>query len=221
MTDYYQLLNLQPTATTSEIKTAYAHKRAKLSTSEAETEEQIAEQLSALDEAYAMLNDPNRRAAYDRSLHADSQAKALAIAEQPSAIVAPHAPPVPIVQQACPHCGALNPIQATMCSECGEQVSRPCPNCGQPVILGQTVCTRCDTFVPEYDKRRFAEAVSTEQRVQQERRASEARVAALEVVHRANARWGALFWLVVVALCIGLTVLAVFLSNYFAQNYQW
>ena len=221
MTDYYRILNLQPTATPLEIKAAYARERAELLAIGEGDDERIAEQLSALEHAYVILSDPNQRTAYDRSLRAGSQVKDLILVEQPAAIIAPQAPPVPVVQQACPHpkCGALNPIQATMCGQCGKQISHPCPKCGQPVVLGQTVCARCNTIIREYNERRLAKALVTEKRVDQERRVSESRVVALEAIHRANAKWGVLFWLVVTALCIGLTVAAVFLYNYFTLTY--
>jgi len=117
----------------------------------------------------------------------------------------------------CPHCGASNPEQATTCGRCGGQMSRSCPVCGQPVLLGQTACVRCGTFVPEYDQRRFAEGVATEQRVQHERIESDARAEVVGEVYQATAKRGAVFLtLMVVFLCI-LAVLAVNVFSRFAQ----
>ncbi len=215
MAELYKTLNLLPTARPEEIRAAHARERERLLADNATDREEIAEQLLAVDEAYATLSDPNRRAAYDRSLGIGSAGGALVLATQPTAVVAPQAPPAPIVQQACPQCGALNPIQATMCSECGKQVSRPCPTCGRPVVLGQTVCSRCNTFIPEYDQRRFAEGVAAEQRVQQVRIESDVRVQSLEATHRVQAVQGVIFWLVVLGLCIGLMALAGYVFYYF------
>jgi hypothetical protein len=47
-----------------------------------------------------------------------------------------------------------------------------------------------------------------EQRAQQERMESDARVAALEATHRKRAIHGAIFWIVALGLCLGLTALA-------------
>jgi ribosomal protein L40E len=209
MADPYQILNLHLTATPAEVQAAYARERAKLLADSPPGEEQTAQQLQAVDDAYATLIEPTRRAAYDQSA---SNKLALATTSQPNAIVIPSSSPNPILQQACPHCGALNPIQATMCLQCGQQVSRPCPNCSYSVLLNQTVCPRCNTFIPEYDQRRFAEGISVERKTQQERIESEIRVQTLEEGHRVRAGQGAIFWLVVFGLCIGITVL-LFLSR--------
>ncbi len=220
MADLYQTLGVLPTAMPDEITTAYARERARLIAQEAAAEAGnpgAAGQLQALDEAYATLSDASRRAAYDRSAGGGSSPGALIVSTQPNAIVVPQTP-VPVVQQACPHCGALNPVQATMCSQCGQQVSRSCPNCGQPVLLNQTVCPRCNTVLKEYDLRRYAEAVVVEKYVNEDRSASEARVQAAEAVHRVRAVQGMFFWLVVCGTCVGLMVLAVLAFNYFLQR---
>ncbi len=218
MTNYYQILNLQPTATTTEIKAAYNRERARfLSNDEIDSEEQVAVQLKAMEEAYATLVDPNQRTTYDRSLGPDISTRSLVVADQPTSIVLPETPSAPIVQQPCPHCGELNPTQATMCGKCGGQLSRPCSQCGQAVLLGQTVCVRCNTIVPEYDQRRFAEAVVTEKRTGEERGASEIRVETLETTHTVNRKSGIIFWLVVFGLCIGLTMIAILTYGLFEQ----
>ena len=212
MADLYQTLNVPSTATTAEIQSAYHRERARIMADEPAGEAPTADRLATLDEAYATLTDATRRMAYDRSVGDNAIGTALVAASSPAAIVVPQTPAAPVLQQPCPHCGALNPLQATMCLQCGQQVSRPCPNCGQPVVLSQTVCARCNTFIPEYDQRRFGEAIKVEQQTQQVRQESEIRVEALEAGHQVRAQQGAIFWLIVTGLCIGVTVLFVILN---------
>lgn len=123
---------------------------------------------------------------------------------------APMTPPLPTTTRACPHCAAPNPAQATNCVTCGQQMTRPCPNCGLPLLLAEQACSRCHTPVTEYDHRRFVEAIAIEGRVQQERRESDARVEALEGAHLTRARFGVVFWLVVLAALGGVIAAALY-----------
>lgn len=215
MTDLYRVLNLLPTATADDIRAGYARERARI-IAEIEDPGDAAQQLATLDESYATLSEAGRRAAHDRS-RAPEESGALIPIPQPAPIVTPQVLAAPIVQQPCPHCEALNPVQATMCSQCGKQISRPCPVCAQPVILGRTVCTRCNTFIPEYDQRRFAEGLVTAQRVQNERVESDAKAEIIGEAYQSAARRGAIFWtILLLALCI-VAALAVIVFNYTAQ----
>jgi ribosomal protein L40E len=214
MANYYELLNLQPTATVAEIKEAYLRERARLAGESDDNKPQ--EQLKELDTAYAVLVDPNQRAAYDRTLNIGAQSQALVLTQTPlpATVVTPQ---VPTPQQACPHCGALNPIKATICAECGKQISRPCPQCGQQVIMGQTVCSRCNTFIPEYDQQRFADAIATEQQVQQERREAQSRYDTMLAADHARINFGIIFWGVALFLCMALMLFAVVLMYNWAR----
>lgn len=209
MANYYETLNLHPTATPAEIKEAYLRERARV-TSETNDENQAQQQLKDLDDAYAVLVDPTQRMAYDRTLNIGTLNQALVLSQSPlpATIITPQ---VPIPQQACPHCGALNPIKATMCLTCGKQISRPCPNCGQQILLNQTVCPRCNTFIIEYDKQRFADAKATEQQVTEVRQEAQVRYDAMLDADRARISFGMVFWVVAFLLCFGLTLLGVIL----------
>lgn len=212
-TDYYALLGLTPTAMPQDIQSAYTRRRAELQALALQSDAQAPKQLRLLDEAFAVLSDPNRRAAYDRARRSSTDS-ALVLAAQPRSVVAPDAP-VPLLAQKCPHCGALNPIQLTVCQECGQQVSRPCPQCGQAVLLNQKVCSRCNTAIEEYDKHRFAEATQIEQQVRQERLEGESRNRALEALNTLLSRQAVVFWLAVLAACIALTAVAWFVAYLF------
>jgi len=219
MENFYRELELLPTATSDEIKEAYSRLRAKLIGSEME-EVELSLKIIELEKAYSTLSDANERARYDRLLAAQSHSTAattLAVLEHPATIIRSESP-APQVQQPCPYCGAPNPIQASMCSLCGQQITRPCPNCGQAVLLSQSVCSRCNTFLPEYDQRRLAQAIIVEQKTQNERMTSESKVQALEAGHRVRAIRGVFFWLLVGFACIVLTVTPILIFNYVMNN---
>lgn len=215
MGNLYQELELLPTATSDEIKEAFSRQRAKLISSGMD-ESALSSKLTELEKAYSTLSDPNERSSYDRSLVAmanSTSSSALTVLEKPATILRSEAP-TPQVHQPCPYCGAPNPIQASMCGQCGQQITRPCPSCGQAVLLTQSVCARCNTFLPEYDQRRLAQAIIAEQKTQNERLASEARVQTLEAGHRVRAARGVLFWLLVSLACIALTTIPILIFNY-------
>ena len=219
MGNLYLVLDILPTASPEEIKEAYSRSRAKLMASDfSETDVNI--KLTALDNAYAILIDPSERTNHDRSIGSTinpSNTAALTLVERSGTILRPE-PPVPVIQQSCPYCGSPNPIQASMCIQCGQQISRSCPNCGQSVLLTLPVCPRCNTFLPEYDQRRITQAIVSEQKTMAERRQSEAKVQALEAGHRVRAMQGILFWIFAVLACIALVIIPIVVFNYVMNN---
>jgi hypothetical protein len=214
MDNFYRRLEVLPTATPDEIKEAYSRLRAKLTAIEMDNAE-LTSKISDLEDAYAILSNSSERANYDRSLSASNSNSqtSLTVLDQPSTILRPEVA-TPLVQQPCPYCGVPNPIQATMCKQCGQQISRPCPNCGHIVQLGQSVCPRCNTFLSEYDQRRLTQALIVEHKIQIERLDSESKVQALEAGHRVRAAQGGIFWIIVGLGCIILSVVPFLLVNY-------
>lgn len=223
MKDYYAYLEIPETATAEQIEAVYHRKRTRLQFAELDEEVRRA-QLQQLDEAYAVLQDKVRPTKAEPAkelepIQDDVESKAIA-PQGANLSLAPLQPQQTRPQRRCPYCQALNPAQATMCLNCGEQISRPCPACGQMIALDEKICPRCDTIIPEYDQRRFVEAETIQKRVEDERRASKVRVDALEAIHRINARLGVIFWLIVMVLCVGLTVATSLLYTYFSQVYR-
>jgi curved DNA-binding protein CbpA len=102
---YYELLDLAPTATIEEIKRAFRLQIARYHPDKVqhlgkEFQDMAAERAAELTEAYRILSDAGRRAAYDQSLStagADSPAKAAAspAAHRPADVAAPVSPPPP------------------------------------------------------------------------------------------------------------------------------
>ncbi|GEM_PF-2085672 len=220
MKTHYELLNLPSTATVDEILAAYTRERARC-IADGGDDSTIEATLQSLDEAYAILSDPGQRVAYDRSLQTSAAIRSLALPGQPIPTDLPATIPAPlsapVVQHKCLRCGAFNPVQATICRKCGNQVSRPCPHCSQTIALDQTVCPRCATYVPEYDQRRFAQGLAVERQINEERRMTDARTVAADQVYRSRVRLGLVFWSVVGMLCFALAILTVLVSNYLSQ----
>ena len=213
--NYYVRLGVLPTSTAQEIMTAYTQKRAEWAALAEQGDEQAPRQLRLLDDAYATLADPNRRAAYDRPLRGPDASNALILARKPASVVVPDTPAAPSLVQTCPHCGALNPIQLTFCQECGQQISRSCPQCGQPVRLDDAICSRCNAPVKEYDQRRFAQATQVEQQVEHVRRESESRNRVLEAFNAVLRRQAVIFWVAALVACVGLSAIAWFVAYLF------
>ena len=219
MENLYHVLGVLPTASLEEIKEAYLRVRAELATSGLDASE-VLTKTKSLESAFAVLSDSGERANHDRSMTESansSSSTALTLLERPGTILRPAAP-TPQGQQICPYCGAPNPIQASVCLQCEQQMTRPCPNCGQAVMLTQSVCSRCNAFLPEYDQKRLAEALVAEQKTQSVRLKSEAKVQALEAHHRVRAVQGVFFWALVGLGCVSLTVIPILIYNYILSS---
>lgn len=215
--DFYTLLNVPPTAAAEEITAAYQHTRARhiAQVGDAPTSD---ETLRQLDEAYQTLGDPRRRALYDQQ-HGISANVAYPLATTQLSSAAPNtalalhgletiAAPT-TGARSCPHCGKLNPAQATRCQQCGKQVSRPCPQCGTAVGISEMVCPRCQTMVSEYDQRRLAEAYAVNsdeppkrKDVMVERKEADVRHQVAVQVDANRTHNARIFWFVVLGLCI-------------------
>lgn len=206
MSDYYERLKLSTLATGEEITQAYLRERARLQAAADPSQVEVQEQFLALEEAYATLSDPDQRNAYDHRFIARRDEDALALS-RPQPIQAPSHLQAPEVQQPCPSCGALNPIQATICATCNQHISIPCPNCGRPVMVGQQLCARCGTVLPEYLQRRAIEAQVTGEETRHRRIERDSQTQAMEQTHRVNAVQGVIFWLIVFAVVAVLVVI--------------
>jgi hypothetical protein len=217
MENHYHILGITPTATSAEVQDAYTRKRAELLAARDDDSPETLEALAKLDQAYIVLNNPSERTAYDRASGIDRSPSSLVIANQPDAIVKAQETLPPQVQQPCPHCGALNPVQATFCIKCDAQISRPCPNCGVSVVLSQGVCPRCNIVIPEYQTRQMTQGMVVEEQVKEERIEAAAETKRLNAIFNREIQFGCVFWIVVVAIFVGLCGLA-FLAFYFGLN---
>lgn len=119
-------------------------------------------------------------------------------------------------QRLCLGCGAVNPVQASICINCGRQISRSCPKCGFLIDLEQIICPRCGITVREYDQRRFAEGTMSIESIQKERDENFVRVKNLEAGHNTRAGLGVVFWVVVIIVSLFLCILATFAYQYYS-----
>jgi hypothetical protein len=202
MTDPSIILGIEPGATADQIREAYNKKRAELSAMEG-TDGSVPTQIQALDDAFAHMIEGTKLAlapTYPPKPPVDS------ILFMVNGLDAPiQESSENILYHPCPYCGNQNPVQSAICTACGKQISRPCPNCGKQIFLGQTVCPRCNTVIREHDQSRLADALNTQQRVQDERLENSVRVDAQEKAHLKRAGFGCLLWLGI-ALAIMLVV---------------
>ena len=118
----------------------------------------------------------------------------------------------------CLFCGGINPKEAKICLACGRHIARSCPKCGKILRIDEGVCSRCKTILREYDQTRLIDSEHLKEVKEAERGESQIRVDALEEHHRQRAVFGFVFWLVVIAVFIGLCFLTVFLVTKFGLN---
>ena len=69
-TDYYEILSIERTASDGEIKTAYRKLAMQFHPDRNPNNPQAEEKFKECSEAYQVLSDPDKRAAYDRYGHA-------------------------------------------------------------------------------------------------------------------------------------------------------
>jgi molecular chaperone DnaJ len=73
MKDYYKILGVKPSATGAEIKTAYRALAFKYHPDKNPGDKAAEEKFKQIGQAYEVLSDPDKRAAYDRYGHAAFQ----------------------------------------------------------------------------------------------------------------------------------------------------
>jgi len=213
---HYEQLGVSPAATQQEIAAAYARHQAEWQALVERGDPDALARLRAIDEAYAALADPARRVAYDRTLDNQRAHSSTSLVPSSAQVLVPGSPPAPAPAYACPHCGALNPIQLAVCQACGQQVTRPCPSCRTPVPLAEAICSRCNTAIDDYNRRRFEEAMHSTRQIEKERQATTSRVQGQEALNRMWGRQAIVFWATVALGCAALTALAWFVIYFFS-----
>jgi predicted nucleic acid-binding Zn ribbon protein len=202
MPDPYVVLGVARDASLVDIEAAYVRARSR-ALADAGSDQRVAEpRLAELDSAWTELNaQPALKATAPVTIKS-AHRQLVPVAGQPLA------PPSPVARptRECPYCNLPNPPQVSTCGQCGQQIMRECPACGNPVGIAERVCSRCEVAILDHDQRRFAEALSVQHTVQDERNASDTRVRVLEAGHLARAWQGVLFWIVVGMLVLGAIV---------------
>jgi len=125
----------------------------------------------------------------------------------------------PLLSAICPQCGGLIPEGAVVCDLCQTQIARPCPSCGNIIRLDARVCKRCGTPIQEFDRKRFANALATEQRINQERVEEEINNKEIEAGNSRFIARGVLIWSIIVMIIIGFCVIAFLLLRNMLLSY--
>lgn len=208
MTDYYILLGISEGASPDQIKDAFDKKKAELIAS-IDDQQKLEMALLELEEAYAGITK-------NRSL-------ALTHFETPQKVINPllsmvdevnsptHNEPSQFTTISCVYCGAKNLKEALICGSCGRHISIPCPKCGKVLSIEEKICPRCKTILREFNESRIYESTHVKEVMDTERKENQIRVEALEEHHKKKAVYGLVFWLVVVAVFVGLCLFVVFL----------
>jgi hypothetical protein len=200
MSDPYSILGVAADASTTELEAGYIRARARALAAAGGDQEAAQEDLAALDRAWAELTD---RHAPEISAPVTVKGAHLKLATVDAQSLAPQLLPDGRPARLCPYCGLANPVQVSTCGQCHQQIMRECPACGYPIGIAERVCARCETAIVEHDQRHFAQALSVQRQVQDERGASDTRVRVLEAGHLARAWQGVLFYIVVALLIVG------------------
>lgn len=169
MSNYYEILKVQPTAAPSEIETAvesqYNQWRRLVTHHDPKIVEEANRSLRLLEQIRSTLTDSVRRAAYDEGIGlggaagglADPEALLRSAAPPPMFMPAPPAPQAAAFQPAgqrvdawvCPKCQTANAVGTTYCKECGGQLGINCPQCGRLTEAAAKHCASCGAHIQE------------------------------------------------------------------------
>jgi len=157
MSNYYEILELESTATQAEIKTAidekYAYWNSLASHHDPEMVDKASREKRQLEEIRAVLGSKAKRKKYD----AGSDENIGGLAEQTrskTSVIPIRATSEPITQPrsperldawVCPKCRQVNTIGQKFCCKCGGQIGEDCPQCKHLSQIVNAFCPRCGT----------------------------------------------------------------------------
>lgn len=172
MPNYYEILEVSPTATTVEVETALENKynvwRRLVTHHDPNVVNQANQALAILEQVRGTLTDPGKRSVYDAAIGIGGQqfgglADPTAVLNTPvvTPVMAPMGAAVPppvrrepaaaqqvqAVQRTdawvCPKCQTANTVGAQFCAKCGNQIAHNCPNCSKLTELANPFCPSC------------------------------------------------------------------------------
>lgn len=186
MPNYYELIELTPTATSPEIENAidarYNQWRALVTHHDDKVRDQANQAMRMLEQIRATLTDPAKRAVYDEAIGVKGATAGLV---DPTAVInMPHVtmpppprPPMPnptvgatgaagtVNAWVCPKCSVANGIGTRFCRNCGTALGRECPNCEKTIEAIAKFCPDCGVDVA---KATFEKQIAEEKRRQWE-----------------------------------------------------
>lgn len=170
MSDYYELLRIQSTASPVEIEAAieqqYNQWRRLVTNHDSGRVRQAEGALALLEQMRRILLDPAARAGYDAAIGIAAQQTGgltdpeallrLPAAVPPSipaspasSVTMPRASTQPADAWICPQCQTTNPLKTRFCSKCGQQLGIDCPNCGKLTKAAAEFCSECGRNLAE------------------------------------------------------------------------
>ncbi|MCL4299598.1 MAG: zinc ribbon domain-containing protein [Anaerolineae bacterium] len=168
MNNYYEFLQVQPTASQAEIEAAWEITYHKWRTLVTHHDQQVVNQanqaLAALDQARTILLDPVKRAAYDTGLGLDGVIGGLgdpdALLRQAGVSPSPQgysSSSHRLDVWECPQCDTANPVGTGYCQKCGTQVGQACPSCNQRIYIKAQHCPECGANIEAATHQRMLE----------------------------------------------------------------
>jgi len=115
--------------------------------------------------------------------------------------------------KACPNCGGMIPAEVIICDICQTQIGRACPYCGNTITLDTRICPRCGTAIQEFDRKRFSNALSVEQRTNEERLKIADQAEETEKNNKEFVERGTFLWLIIILITIVFCFIAYSLYN--------
>ena len=210
------VLGVTGEVTHDEITNIYNRKRASLLSKEFSGED-VKTEILQIEEALAVLNGSKK----DPEEHLPKQLATVPTPQpQPENLI--NIPwlnnnPSKSPYKACPNCGGMIPAEVIICDICQTQIGRSCPSCGNTISLDTRICQRCGTAIQEFDRKRFSNALSIEQKTNEERVKTADQA---EVTERDNKDYvvkGTFLWLIIFVILIIFCIIAYALYNQYFQ----
>lgn len=144
----YEVLDISSQSSCQEVEAAFQREynrwRRRIVGDNPQAVNEAKRRLRFLQQAYDILSDPHKRAAYDQYLTQQSTTPTKSRNE-------PHV-------RHCPFCGTSVTVHNRICKGCGSSLTLPCLSCQSPLSIFQAYCGKCGANKQQEIKRLIDEA---------------------------------------------------------------
>lgn len=210
------LLGVTGDVSAEEITNIYNRKRASLLSKEFSGED-VSAQISQIEEALAALSGNRKAPEVPLTNQLATVPQPQPQPENPINIPWISNNPSKSPYKACPNCGGMIPAEVIICDICQTQIGRSCPSCGNTISLDTRICARCGTPIQEFDRKRFSNALSIEQRTNEERVKTADQAEETEKDNKDYVVKGSFLWLIIIVVLIIFCIIAYALYNRYFQ----